>query len=214
MFLIHKDHEYMSRWKHDGRWEAAFNNLNAFLRRIQATYGYNYAVDPDLCSRENSCPPVQGWLPAAAATKNSWTWNDSFRSIEAAEKSISAHELDFVHVHLSQEQKDAASIEFLGGAGSTLLLAGAGRSCATSCSMQDMSCFDDDMGVLNNCRDIAANEALRRHCSGGCEENTGRDQPAAIVGGNWKGKCLVNRWKPGCSGSHSSSRRMCNCRKM
>jgi hypothetical protein len=42
--------------------------------------------------------------------------------------------------------------------------------------------------------------------SGGCEENTGRDQPCVVVAGNWKGKCLVNRWKPTCTGGHSSSR--------
>lgn len=42
--------------------------------------------------------------------------------------------------------------------------------------------------------------------SGGCEENVGRDQPCVVVAGNWKGKCLVNRWKPTCSGGHTSSR--------
>ena len=47
---------------------------------------------------------------------------------------------------------------------------------------------------------------LNPPCSGGCEENTGRDQPCVVVAGNWKGKCLVNRWKPTCAGGHTSSR--------
>lgn len=79
-----------------------------------------------------------------------------------------------------------------------------GENCIDVCAKNNKHCSQEKLADLNNCKTLKD----KFQCNE-CQDNEGDDQPCL----NELGVCLVksNRFAFSCSGSYSTTRRLCYC---